>query len=57
MLLMTPGAYTGSPARNWPHNSTITGYFEDSENRNNNDDDFVTPTATNYNRDRIYTLP
>ena len=58
LVLITPGGYTGSPARNWPSSNftTITGYFEDSANRNN-DDTFVTPTETNYNRDRIYTIP
>ncbi len=57
VVLITPGGYTGSPARNWPLGfGTITGYFEDSENANN-DDTFVTPTAKTYNRDRIFTIP
>ncbi len=57
VVLITPGGYTGSPTRNWPSGfGTITGYFEDSENANN-DDPFVTPTAKTYNRDRIFTIP
>ena len=63
LLLLTPGAYLGNPpgpARNWPTSySTITGYFEDSENADNNNDNFVTPTVSvkAYNRDRIFKLP
>jgi len=40
----------------WPTGdfSPITGYFEDAENRDNNDDTYVVPSSTNYNRDRIY---
>jgi hypothetical protein len=48
-VLLTPGAATGS--RTW-----TSGYFEDSENNDNNDR-FITPTSTNYNRDRIFTIP
>ena len=60
LLLITPGGYTGSPVRSWPTTfSAITGYFEDNENANNtqNDNTFVTPTATTYNRDRIFKYP
>jgi hypothetical protein len=58
MLLITPGGYTGSPARNWPTTwSDITGYFEDASNYDNNDpnnDTYVVPTSTSHNRDRIF---
>ena len=60
MLLITPGAATGSRASGWPASfSTITGYFFDSENADNNDDTYVVPSATSYlsssyNRNRIY---
>ncbi len=58
VVLITPGGYTGSPTRSWSNSTftTISGYFEDSENSNNNDT-FVTPTAKTYNRDRIFTIP
>jgi len=56
LVLITPGGYTGSPARNWPSASftAITGYFEDGENSDNDDDNYTVPTATLYNRDRIF---
>jgi hypothetical protein len=50
LILLTPGAATG--VRTW-----VSGYFEDAENSGNNDDIYVTPTSTAYNRDRIYTVP
>jgi hypothetical protein len=50
LVLLTPGA-TGA-GRTW-----VTGYFEDAENSDNNDDNYITPTSTAYNRDRIYTIP
>jgi len=61
LVLITPGGYTGAPARSWPSGfGNITGYFEDSSNRNNNDT-FVTPSRSLYpnptNHDRIFTLP
>ena len=60
LLLITPGGYTGSPPRNWPSGfGTITGYFEDNFNTNNNDS-FVTPSIVLYphatNHDRIFTI-
>ena len=62
LVLMTPGGYTGSPARSWSLSgwTTITGYFADAnatvatENQDNNDDNFRVPTATNYNRARMF---
>jgi hypothetical protein len=56
MLLIMSGGYTGSPARNWPSASfaAITGYFEDGENSDNDDDSYTVPTSTLYNRDRIF---
>jgi hypothetical protein len=55
VILITPGASDGSP-RNWPTSfSTITGYFEDAENRDNNDDNYRIPaTSDNPNRDRMF---
>ncbi len=50
LVLLTPGAATGP--RTW-----VSGYFEDAENNGNNDDKYSTPTSTEYNRDRIYTVP
>lgn len=50
LVLLTPGAASG--ARTW-----VTGYFEDAENSDNNDDRYVTPTSRNYDRDRIFTTP
>ena len=49
LVLLTPGAAAG--ARMW-----ASGYFEDAENVNN-DDNYITPTSPAYNRDRIYTVP
>lgn len=55
LILITPGAYTGSPTRTWPTSfTTIFGYFEDSENSDNNNDSYDVPTSTSSNRDRIY---
>ena len=60
VLLITPGGYTGSPTRNWPafSFSAITGYFEDTENSDNDntDDTYVVPTSALYNRDRIFVV-
>jgi hypothetical protein len=57
VILITPGASDGSP-RNWPTTfSAITGYFEDSENSDNNDDQLGIPTASNDpNRDRMFIM-
>lgn len=56
LLLITSGAATVSPRGNWPTGdfSVITGYFEDAENSGNNNDIYVVPSSTNYDRDRIY---
>jgi len=55
LVLITPGAATTSPRGTWPTSWTaITGYFEETENSNNNNDTFVVPVSTSYDRDRIY---
>lgn len=56
LILITPGAATVNPRGNWPNSSfgAITGYFEDAENSDNNNDNYVVPSSTNYDRDRIY---
>jgi hypothetical protein len=56
LLLITPGAWDGSTTQTWSTTgwTTISGYFEDSENSNNNDDNYVVPTSTAQNRDRIF---
>jgi hypothetical protein len=56
LLLITPGAATASPRGNWPAAdfSPITGFFEDAENSGNNNDTYVVPPSTKYDRDRIY---
>jgi hypothetical protein len=58
LLLITPGAYAGSPARSWPTTiSAISGYFEDPQNSDNDDFNcFFVPTSTAHNRDRIYVV-
>jgi len=59
LVLITPGAASASPRGTWTNTpgDPITGYFEDFENSNNNNDDYVTPTSTAYNRDRIFKFP
>lgn len=56
LLLITSGAATASRASGWPSATfdPITLYFEDAENSGNNNDLYVVPASTNYNRDRIY---
>lgn len=56
LLLITPGSATASRSAGWSNSSfsAITGYFEDSENSDNNDDNYVVPTSTKYDRNRIY---
>jgi hypothetical protein len=64
VVLLLPGAYTGSPARSWSISSwsTISGYFVDnnstvsSENRDNNDDTYYVPSGTGNNRTRMYVV-
>jgi hypothetical protein len=55
LILITPGASDGSP-RNWPMSfTTITGYFNDAENGDNNDDNYRIPaTSANPNRNRMF---
>ena len=58
VILITPGASDGSP-RSWPNSSygTITGYFEDTENSDNNDDQYAIPSPSNDpNRDRMFIM-
>jgi hypothetical protein len=56
VVLITPGGSDGSP-RNWPTSfSTITGYFEDAENGDNNDDNYTIPSSSNLNRDRMFIM-
>jgi hypothetical protein len=52
LVLLTPGAASVNPRGSWP-----STYFEDAENSDDDDDNFVTPASTAYNRDRIYTVP
>ena len=63
LVLLTTGAQTtsrgppGYTPNDWPIDSWSTissNYFADSENRDNNDDNFVVPTSTNNNRNRLY---
>jgi hypothetical protein len=57
LVLITPGAATASRASGWPVTfSAITLYFEDLENRDNDntDDTYTVPASTNHDRDRIY---
>jgi hypothetical protein len=64
LVLITPGGYTGSPARSWSQTdwSAITGYFFDSdntvstENSDNSNDNFRVPTSTANNRVRMYVV-
>ena len=59
LVLITPGAATASRASGWPTAfSTITLYFEDTENsdNNNSNDNYTVPASTNYDRDRIYVV-
>jgi len=62
LVLITPGGYTGSPARSWSMSNwtTISGYFNDpvsavtTENSDNNDDNFQVPSTTGSNRVRMF---
>ncbi|HMK14530.1 MAG TPA: hypothetical protein VK460_05910 [Burkholderiales bacterium] len=60
LVLITPGAATayprcGSPPC-WPTSNfnPIIGYFEDAENSDNSNDNYVVPSSTNNDHDRIY---
>ena len=58
VILITPGASDGSP-RSWPNSSygTITGYFEDTENSDNDDDQYAIPSPSNDpNLDRMFIM-
>ena len=56
LLLMTPGSATASRIAGWSNSSfsAISGYFKDSENSDNNNDTYVVPSSTRYDRDRLY---
>ncbi len=56
LILITSGAATASPRGDWPASDfdPIIGYFEDAENSDNDDDNYVVPSSTNHDRDRIY---
>ena len=56
LVLITPGAATANRASGWPTSGVgpISGYFEDAANSDNNDDNYVVPSSTNNDRDRIY---
>ena len=56
LLLIMPGGYTGSPVRSWPTGAftAITGYFDDAENSDNDDDAYTVPTSSLHNRDRLF---
>ena len=58
LVLITPGAATANRASGWPTSGVgpISGYFEDAENSDNNDDNYVVPSSTNNDRDRIYVV-
>lgn len=51
LVLITPG-----PAGSSRPSTNLSDYFEDFENRNN-DDVFVVPSSTAYARDRVYSCP
>ena len=58
VILITPGASDGSP-RSWPSSfyGPITGYFEDSDNSDNDDDQYAIPSPSNDpNRDRMFIM-
>lgn len=51
VVIIMPSAATGIRT-NWPND-----WFDDAENRDDNDDNYVRPTSTAYSRDRIFTIP
>jgi len=61
VVILMPGPLLGTPPRSPVPTVDLTYwsyYFDDDwENRDNLNDLFVTPTATAYTRDRIYTIP
>ena len=56
LVLITPGAATTIRAGGWPdfYFDPINGYFENGENSDNNDDNYVVPSSTSFDRDHIY---
>lgn len=59
LILITPGAATTSPRGTWAQSDPedpITGYFEDAENSDNDDDSFVIPSTANANHDRLFVV-
>ena len=58
VILITPGASDGSP-RSWPNSNynPITGYFEDTENSDNDNDQYAIPSPSDDpNRDRMFIM-
>ncbi len=57
VILITPGGWDGS-SHVWSNSAwtTITGYFEDAQNGDNNNDTFTLPTSTATNRDRMFIM-
>ncbi|OGS90635.1 MAG: hypothetical protein A2Z95_04170 [Gallionellales bacterium GWA2_60_18] len=53
-LFFLPGTPLGALIRT---PNTLSEYLEDSENNDNNDDLYITPTSSAGDRDRIYRLP
>jgi hypothetical protein len=58
LVLITPGAATTNRASGWPISGVgaISGYFDDAENSDNNDDNYVVPSSTNSDRNRIFVV-
>jgi hypothetical protein len=56
VVLITPGAATANRSGGWPifGVGNISGYFDDAENSDNNDDNFVVPSSNSYDRNRVY---
>jgi len=52
-LFFMPGTFAG----NRIDSSPLSGYLEDAENKDDNDDDYITPTSKDGDRDRLYRLP
>lgn len=52
LVLLTPGAASASPRGAW-----TTAYFQDSENNDNANDLYVTPSSIAYDRNRLYKIP
>lgn len=51
-LFFMPGTFAGNRSPN-----QLSDYLEDAENKDDNDDDYITPTSQAGDRDRLYRLP